>query len=392
MKQLISFSRIAASAVLILLLLLWASAHSGFAANESDGTLDLPFDAGSFTNGQVLATALQSDGKLLVGGEFSKMHGVPRVGFARLNADGTIDPSFDVGLLQGSSVSQIIVQSDSKILIIGNFRTGTLFGIARLNSDGSVDSSFDLCHHVSLDGIDDGTGVATNPGTISSAVLQSDGKLVVVGQFFYITTGPGTKVARSCVARFNGAGTFDPSFNPGGGLLSTYDTSSTSASYAVRQSIGSNSGKIVIEGNFNAFDIDGPDQHFNLPGLLRLNTDGTFDSTFNPGTGDGRSSPYVLGLFVQADDHIVVFGNGFSYFGIIARLDTSGQPDSGFVVPAFGSYDNFPQVFAVAQQPDGKLIVGGAFHSLSGTTANTVARLETTGCGTPASTRWRLVR
>jgi uncharacterized delta-60 repeat protein len=349
---------------------------------ETDGTLDSTFDAGSFTNGQVLATALQPDGKLLVGGQFSKMHGVAHLGIARLNADATLDPSFNVVFLPGSSVSQIIVQPDS-IIVLGGFSTGTQFGIARLNSDGSVDGTFDLCHHISLDGNDDGTGIATNPGTISSAVLQADGKMVVVGHFFYVTTGPGTNTGRSCVARFNSDGTFDPSYNPGKGLDNGFNSSSTNAAFAVRQNIGSNSGKIIIEGNFDIFDLDGPNQHSNLPGLVRLNTDGSFDSTFHPGAGDGLNSVYVSGLFVQADDRIVLFGSLLGWLGVpcnnIVRLDTAGQRDTGFTVPTFGNYDNFPQVLAIAQQPDGKLVVGGTFHSLDGTVANTVARLETSG-------------
>jgi uncharacterized delta-60 repeat protein len=300
-----------------------------------------------------------------------------------LNADATLDQSFNVAFLPGASVFQIIVQPDSKIIILGGFNTGSQFGIARLNSDGSVDSSFDICHHISRDGIDDGSGIATNPGAIYSAVLQPDGKLVVVGHFFYVTTGPGTKITRSCVARFNSNGTFDPSYNPGKGLDNGYNSSTTSAAYAVRQNIGSNSGKIIIEGNFDTFDLGGPDQHFNLPGLLRLNTDGSFDSTFNPGTGDGLNSTYVSGLFVQSDDRLLLFGSLLGWVGMpcnnIVRLDAAGQRDNGFATGAFQNYYNFPVVSAVAQQPDGKLVISGDFHSLGGATANNVARLQITG-------------
>ena len=61
---------------------------------EPDGTLDTAFNAGEFTNGQVLVSARQADGKVLIGGQFAKVHGQARLGLARLNADGTLDATF----------------------------------------------------------------------------------------------------------------------------------------------------------------------------------------------------------------------------------------------------------------------------------------------------------
>jgi uncharacterized delta-60 repeat protein len=335
----------------------------------TDGALDSPFDAGKFTNGQVSGAVLQTDGKLLIGGQFNKVHGVTRQSIARLNADGTLDLSFTPDSFWSSGVKAMIPQTDSKIIVLGAFG-----GIGRLNSDGSNDSSFNLNRVVSNDGLDDGSGGATNPGIIYAAVLQTDGKIVAAGHFYYVITGPGTSVVRSCIARFNSDGTFDPSYDPGGGAIGG-DPASTSVNYAVRQSTGANSGKVIIAGNFSFFD-----GHF-VPTLTRLNTDGSFDDTFTPGTG--TDTFYVSGLFTLANDQIVVFGTFIIFDDVpcsgIVRLNSSGVRDGGFATAEFKNYDDYATVSVVAQQPNGKLLVGGLFHSLGGGTANNIVRLEGNG-------------
>src|SRR5204862_4909862 len=106
---------------------------------------------------------------------------------------------------------------------------------------------------------------------------------------------------RSGVARFNSDGSFDPSYNPGGGL--TMAGVAAYGSYAVRQS----DNKVIITGQFDAFD------GHPVPGLVRLNTDGSFDSTFNPGTG--TSSSNVFGLFVQAAGRLNIVAGPGSFRG-----------------------------------------------------------------------------
>src|SRR4051812_38668098 len=153
---------------------------------EPDGTLDLAFDPGEFNNGEVLTSALQSDGKLLIGGTFRKVRGEARFGLARLNADGTLDSSFITPDGLNLDTQQILVQPDGKIIVI---QSNTLT-IVRLNPDGSLDAGFDPSDVISFDG-GDSNGHANGRGWVYGAALQSDGKLVVVGQFFYVITGPG---------------------------------------------------------------------------------------------------------------------------------------------------------------------------------------------------------
>ncbi len=125
--------------------------HTASATIETDGALDPTFNAGTFTNGQVNAAILQPDGKLLIGGQFSKVHGTVRHNVARLNADGTVDPTFDPGDGPDSGIGPngMTLLPDGKIIICatsalfssvnGIYRPG---GIARLNGDGSLDQAY----------------------------------------------------------------------------------------------------------------------------------------------------------------------------------------------------------------------------------------------------------
>ena len=339
---------------------------------ETDGTLDTTFNPGSFTNGLVMASQYQADGKLIITGQFNRVHNVSRAGIARLNADGTLDTSFDPGTGSDLGVGGVAVQNDGKILIwkffhIFNGDVG-LAALARLNSDGSVDSSFDVGHKL-------GSNNLFNVAEVFSVVLQADGKIVVAGQFDFVIT-PSGNVNRSRVARFFSDGTFDPTYDPGAGTFSGAGGENNFVFNAVSQSVGPNAGKIVIQGSFDSFD-----NHPAL-GMARLNTNGSFDSTFNAGTASGGFQT-VFGILVQPDDRLVVYGVFDSFNGTacsdIVRLNDDGSVDSGFHTAAFSRYGNGVIIFGAARQPNGKLIVGGDFHSLGTVTTNAVVRLNSDG-------------
>ncbi len=153
-------------------------------------------------------------------------------------------------------------------------------------------------------------------------------------------------------------------------------TVATSVYHAVRQNLGANAGKIVISGIFDSFD------GHPVPGLARMNADGSFDATFTPGSAADNGG--IPDLFVQADDQILVFGYFDSFSGVerhsIVRLNaTTGIVDSGFSTEEFEWYGYDAQIWGLTQQPDGKLIAIGDFHSAGAATANNVARLETNG-------------
>ena len=155
----------------------WFTEFNGTPANRlirlnPDGSKDISFDIGSGFVGSVLHTTLQLDGKILVGGAFTSFNGTTQNRLIRLNSDGTKDTSFDIGSGFNNNVNSINLQTDGKILVGGQFTSfnGTTQNrLIRLNSDGTKDTSFDI-----------GSGFNNNVNSIN---LQTDGKILVGGQF-----------------------------------------------------------------------------------------------------------------------------------------------------------------------------------------------------------------
>ena len=112
---------------------------------NTDGSLDLTFNPGGSVNGFIDKVAVQSDGKIVMAGNFSSYSGTTKNNLVRINSDGSLDTSFDPGVGANNRVKSIIIQPDGKIIIVGYF---TLYDgtsrnhIARLNSDGSLDTTF----------------------------------------------------------------------------------------------------------------------------------------------------------------------------------------------------------------------------------------------------------
>jgi len=313
---------------------------------NSDGTLDASFNQGNGLGANfpdVRALALQPDGRVLIGGDFSSYNGVPRSCIARLNSDGSLDEGFNPGTGANSLVYSLAVQPDGRVLIGGEFFSynGTPRShIARVNSDGSLDTGF-----YSWTGAD---------STIWSLVLQPDGKVLIGGAF---TSYNGTP--RNRIARVNSDGSLDTGFNPGTGANST-----------IRSLALQPDGKVFIGGAFTSYN--GTSRN----GIARLNADGSLDTSFNPGTG---ADDAVISLTVQPDGKVLIGGAFTSYNGTlrnrIARLNTDGSLDTSFN-PGTGA-DGWLNSFTV--QPDGKILIGGEFTIYNGTPRNRIARLSGDG-------------
>jgi uncharacterized delta-60 repeat protein len=323
--------------------------YNGTATNRiarlnADGTLDGTFNLGTGANSDVNTTSIQSDGKIIIGGQFTSYNGTTRNRIARLNADGTLDGTFNPGTGANNAVETISIQSDGKLIIGGDFTSynGTTRNrIARLNADGTLDGTFNL-----------GTGV--NNG-VSTTSIQSDGKIIIGGWF---TSYDGT--TRNDIARLNSDGTLDGTFNLNLGTAlyesGVYTTSIQS------------DGKIIIGGFWYA-DIE----IIAINGIARLNADGTLDGTFNPGSG---ANNYVRTTAIQSDGKIIIGGQFTSYNGVarnrIARLNADGTLDGTFN-PGTGTNDD---VRTSSIQSDGKIIIGGDFTSYDGTGRNRIARIN----------------
>jgi uncharacterized delta-60 repeat protein len=285
---------------------------------NADGTLDASFNAGS--TGFAITLVLQADGKILVGSRLDEMWRQTGMYIARLNTDGTPDPGFKT--LQGNTfddVSCLLVQPDGRILVGGNFSTlggQNRSNIGRLNADGTPDISF-------------------NPeanARVTTLAMQADGK-ILVGGFFSVLGG------QDCawIGRLNPDGTLDTRFNtetagfigPANALLVQGD------------------GKILVLGG-------------RLAVLSRLNADGTLDTGFNRpevGTAGGLSC-----LALQANGKILVGGSFATldgqYIRNLGRLNADGTLD-----PTFNPVPN-ARVEHLKLQADGKVLVGGGFTKL----------------------------
>ena len=339
----------------------WMSTYNGAVRNKlaslnTDGTLDTGFDPGTGPNQTVRCLALQSDGQIIIGGDFI-LYGTRGCGrLARVNEVGTIDTTFNVGSAANDQVSCAVEQPDGKILIGGGFTSynGTVCDrMTRLNSDGTTDSGFNL-------GPNDGQ-------YIYHIALQSDGKILASGMSISFD---------GYIKRFNADGSVDGGFNVGYGPSGT---NSRVLSAAVQAD-----GKIIIGGYFSGFDIASTNN------LARLNADGSVDATFNSGTGPNST---VQSLVVQPDGKIIIVGLFTSYNGTacnyIARLNPNGSLDASFDP---GTASNV-MIYCIALQPDGKIIIGGGFTTFNGVQLTRVARLNSDGTvdtsfnpGTGAST------
>jgi uncharacterized delta-60 repeat protein len=267
---------------------------------------------------------------------------------------GVLDPSFNPGSGAGGGlVEQVLPLSNGKILVCGNF---TSFNgrnkayIARLNSDGSVDESF--------------TG---SPGYwVRNMAVQGDGKIVIGG---YFTTVQG--VSRNLIARLNADGSLDTSFNPGSGatdiIAGGIDGNVTPFVFWVAVQ---GDGKILATGNFRNYNGS------SSVGIVRINPDGSRDTSFNVGGGLDSWGRHIT---LMGNGQILVSGwftqyNGRS-FNRIARINADGSPDGSFN-PFFGDKT---AIYCTVVQPDGKIIATG--HSLNeqGLFHREMARLNSDG-------------
>lgn len=202
--------------------------RSGIALLETNGTVIPTFNPGSGVVGTVYAVAVQPDGKIIIGGDFESFNGALVPYLARINPDGSIDPTFDAGTGPDGAVRAIAIQPDGKILIGGSFTevNGTPRGrLARLSASGAVDIAFM-------------GAVAGADGDVNAIALQYDSKVIVAGEFTMFNG-----VNRRGITRLNRNGKTDATINFG---LGTDDAVNTVAVQTDR--------KLVIGGRFNSYD------------------------------------------------------------------------------------------------------------------------------------------
>ncbi len=326
------------------------SPRAGIARLNSDGTLDSGFlnanNGLSGANGAIQTILLQSDGRILAGGPFTKVDGLNRNGLARFMPDGTLDSSFNAGA-GGDSIIYALAESflpDRRLLIGGSFLNMNGFshpGLARLNSAGLLDSTFD-------------PSLAVNGTVYAIAVYPTNGlqpgKIMIAGGFTMVDGA-----ARAGIARLNQDGTLDPTFDPGAG------TTNIIRALAIQLD-----GQVLVGGSFTNF------AGYSLNHLARLKLNGQVDTSFNVGVG---ADDTVDAISLQPDTRIVLAGLFSHADGVSRNRITRLMPD-GTVDPSinFGQGAN-SYISSVALQANGMIIVGGDFTSFDGQSRQHLARL-----------------
>jgi hypothetical protein len=146
---------------------------------------DTTFNVGTGASGNVWTTSIQSDGKVIIGGSFGSYGGVTVNGIARLHANGVRDTTFNMGSGPNNIVTTSSIQSDGKVIIGGDFTSYggvTTNRIARLHANGVRDTTFNV-----------GSGANDTIRTIS---IQSDGKVIIGGDFTSYSGVTTNRIAR----------------------------------------------------------------------------------------------------------------------------------------------------------------------------------------------------
>lgn len=314
----------------------------GLARFHPDGTRDTNFSVGPIFNvnspgpGPVRAIAVQDDGRIVLGGSFRTVSPFVRTNIVRLLPDGSIDTTFIADA--DSPVNALLLLRSGKILV------GTMYQgrppILCFDSDGTPNTNFSV--HAT--------------GAVRVFLQQPDGKILVGGQFYSVN-----QQNRPQLCRLNEDGSLDLAFNPALG----FPTSEGLWSLALQAD-----GRIVAGGNFYL-----PPVSFDFRQLVRLYPNGRFDSAFPV-----LSNATVRAIAVQRDGGIVVGGMFTNFLGQarthLARLNHDGSLDE--FNPKVANWQE-PAINAVAVQPDGKILVGGAFTNLAGHGIANLGRLYPDG-------------
>jgi uncharacterized delta-60 repeat protein/uncharacterized repeat protein (TIGR01451 family) len=334
---------------------------------NADGTLDQSFQIGtgpymSNNSEEILDLSITSDGKIIVLGRFTTFNGVVRRAIVRLESSGAVDQTFGstVGAqtANGPGINCMDIQPDGKIVVGGYFneyQNNNTFGIARLTTDGGLDPTFNA-----------GNGILGFSQRVDALAVQPDGKILIGGDFggYYTTYG------KYNLVRANSDGSIDTTFvfpsNQNDDFVSSIDLQSD--------------GKIIVVGSFVNSTIGEPNHQY-----YRLSQDGTIDSSFN--ISNLPYSGFVEYVNVMPDDKILFSGmfetyGNFNKSGLVQLLP-DGEVDLSFS-PSPGANDGqgvngYSTIKVIVNQPDGKKLIGGSFSEYNGILRKGIARLNTDG-------------
>lgn len=276
---------------------------------QTDGSVDPTFITAGGFNGRATTVSLQNDGKIIVGGGTGSAYftqygaSMSSGNIVRLLSNGNLDNTFNADIGPGPSfikgvqltsagsayILSIKVQSDGKILIGGNFSGYGLHSsgsVVRVNSNGSVDTSF-------ISGIPSSIGPQF---FVTDMTIQSDGKIVVVGSFDFTSSG---KVFRNIV-RLNSNGSLDLNFNNIPGLFSAVYPAGNSSDVRINTILQESDGKLLIGGLFTNYGTSSVSNLYKRDRIARLTTDGVLYRPPIYSTFDATASTWYYGGNVLA--------------------------------------------------------------------------------------------
>ncbi|MEI7889582.1 MAG: delta-60 repeat domain-containing protein [Actinomycetes bacterium] len=373
---------------------------NGFARLNADGTLDTSFGvgagpaiaAGTGVPG-VYAFDVQTDGSIIVGGNFTQFAGSAAGRVARVYDDGTLDTLFNVGGVGADGSVYAVKTRDTGTALIGgdftNFNGVSAKRLIRLQADGTQDSSFDV-----------GAGPSAS---VRALAVQSDGKVIVGGYFSSFAGSP-----RNRLTRLTTTGALDPGYDTGGLVTAAAGLTITTAAGTTAATLGATDG---LQAN-TTYGIYTPSGTIPKAGHITFttgaaNADGVVSAhiilsdSSGVTTGDpdeavsivlrGAAGGGVRSLLIQpSDGKVVAVGSFASFDGRDRRQVVRLMPDPRVIngrTQAFGpgSLDstllpgpgvNGYRVDTVAIQADKKLLIGGEFSAYGGNLRNRIVRIN----------------
>lgn len=303
---------------------------------------DFIFNERSFSpNGWYMTDTIDNGDSAYIYGSFTGYNSTAYGRIVKLLPNGDVDTSFNTGTGFNNNsfgFQSIVKQTDGKLVVTGNFTSfnGTARNrIARLNTDGSLDTSLVV-----------GTGF----NNITSGVeVDSQGRIVVCGSYASYSG-----VSANRIIRLLSGGTVDTSF--------VYGTAFNNVTNSV---VINSDDSMYVGGYFSTYSGITSNR------IIKLTSGGTVDTSFNVGTGlNSNTSNQPVGLISDGDGGVYVFGYFTTYSGITAnrltKLLPTGQIDPNFNI---GNGFNGPVITAYKVLND-KLLISGTFTSFNGLTVS----------------------
>lgn len=324
-----------------LLLLILLKSITSF---SQPGNIDTTFHSFGTFNGPIYTSQLQTDGKLIVAGDFTYYGYKKTTRIARLNQDGSLDDSFKITGGPNAKVNSIKIQPDGKILVAGEFSKFNekyVMKLVRLNSDGSIDTSFTVSTANSI------------VYSIYSVKIQTDNKIIIAGDFYQFNN-----VRADYIARLHTGGVLDTTFKYQGSKPSFIEVQTDDYILVALDLTNGSLKRLGPDGNFdNTFvannDLSGvkggriTDIQITTSGqiyisgfftqinnlaagkIALLNSDGSLDATYVPDPILDDHNIWKIKLL--ADFKLLCYGRyGTSGTEIFCRLNTNGSLDRHF--------------------------------------------------------------